>query len=413
MYVTHLSLTNFRSYTRLELELPARVNILQGENAQGKTNLLEAIYYLATTKSPLASSDRQLIQWAADDEVIPHAHLQADYARGGEEHTIESTLVKERRNDDDVGAASFRRQVRVDGVPRRALDAVGKLNVVLFLPQDIDVVSGSPSARRHYLDVTLCQIDSVYCRSLSRYHRVVSQRNALLRSLRERLASASELDYWDEQLAESGAYVLSRRLWATRELDAFARGVQEALTGGQERLAMSYQSSLEGHLRRRRGGLFGADVGNGHTGDSADVPRLREAFLAGLKGVRSEEIARAVTILGPHRDDARFLVNGVDATVFGSRGQQRCIAIAVKLAEVAVMKQETGEAPVLLLDDVISELDGRRGRFLLEAVSPAQQVLITTTDLNYYASEFLDSAVLWRVAGGAVAPLNGPHQARG
>ena len=410
MYVTHLSLTSFRSYTRLEIDLPARVNVLQGENAQGKTNLLEAIYYLATTKSPLASSDRQLVHWAADKDVIPHAHLRADYIRGGEEHTIESTLIKEQRRNSDAGTLSFRRQIRVDGVPRRALDAVGKLNVVLFLPQDIDVVSGSPSTRRRYLDVTLCQIDPLYCRSLSRYNRIISQRNALLRHLRERLASASELDYWDEQLAESGAYVLSRRFWATRELDAAAKQLQEALTGGQERLALVYQSSLEPHLRLAPEELADADTGSGGNGDPADVSHLEEAFLTGLKAARSEEIARAVTIIGPHRDDLRFLVNGVDATVFGSRGQQRTIAVAVKLGEVAVMQQEIGETPVLLLDDVISELDQRRGRFLLEAISAAQQVLITTTDLNYYTGEFLDSAVLWRVAGGAVTPLEGPGQ---
>ena len=185
MYLRHLSLANYRNYARLEIDLQARIHVLQGENAQGKTNLLESIFYLATTKAPLASSDRQLISWAANDEVIPFARAQALFVRAGEEHTIETTLVKEQRANSDSEEASFRRQTRLDGVPRRAMDVVGKLNVVLFLPQDIDLVSGSPTRRRRYLDITLCQIDPFYCRSLSRYNRIITQRNALLRHIRE------------------------------------------------------------------------------------------------------------------------------------------------------------------------------------------------------------------------------------
>ena len=393
MYLRHLSLANYRNYARLEIDLQARIHVLQGENAQGKTNLLESIFYLATTKAPLASSDRQLISWAANDEVIPFARAQALFVRAGEEHTIETTLVKEQRANSDSEEASFRRQTRLDGVPRRAMDVVGKLNVVLFLPQDIDLVSGSPTRRRRYLDITLCQIDPFYCRSLSRYNRIITQRNALLRHIREGQARVAELDYWDEQLAQLGAYVLLQRLWATRELGRDAGEKQRALTGEREGLVLAYQSSLEKRSP-------GAELGLCETSEA-----LEKAFGDALQKARSEEIARAVTVVGPHRDDVRFLVNDVDATTFGSRGQQRTIAIALKLAELNFMHQQTGEMPILLLDDVASELDQHRCRFLLETIARAQQVLITTTDLGYYAQKFLDSAVLWRVADGSVAPI--------
>ena len=238
MYLSQLSLTHYRNYAHLELPLQARVNVFQGENAQGKTNLLEVIFYLATTKSPRASSDRQLIQWNAYDDVIPFTHVEGTYVRGGgaqppgEEHTIEVTLAIEQRGDSSE--ATFRRQILLDGAPRRAIDVLGQLNAVLFLPEDISLVSGSPSHRRRYLDVMLCQIDSRYCRSLSRYNRVLSQRNALLRQIRGGSAGMDELAYWDEQLSELGAYVLARRLWAVAVQSPMADRVQRALSGGRE-----------------------------------------------------------------------------------------------------------------------------------------------------------------------------------
>ena len=409
MYLKHLTLINFRNYTRLELDLPARIHVLQGENAQGKTNLLESIYYLSTTWSPITSSDRQLINWAVDQEPIPHADIRIVFVREEKERTIEVTLVKERQVGGDPAQMSFRRRIRLDGVPRRPLDVVGQLKVVLFLPQDIALVDGPPVGRRHYLNVTLCQIDSVYCRSLSRYNRVITQRNALLRRIREGQASISELDYWDEQISKLGAYVLSRRLWAVRELGGEVEAIQRSLTGGQENLLLRYESTLERQQEPVDKGLpLRSDAENAAQGEGEDIPHLEAAFLQAYRAVRSEEVARGVTIVGPHRDDLRFLVNGIDMTVFGSRGQQRTIALALKLAEVTLMYRQSGEMPILLLDDVISELDQGRRRFLLEEVSKAQQVFITTTDLAYYGREFLDKALLWRVSAGAIVPIASP-----
>lgn len=399
MHLHHLSLTNFRNYARLELELPARIIVLQGENAQGKTNLLEAIYYLATTKSPLASAERQLIAWAAEAEVIPYARVAGAFHSRGREHSIEITLVREPVN----GAAEslLRRQILLDGAARRALDVVGTLQVVLFLPEDIALVSGAPAERRHYLDVMLCQLDPLYCRSLSRYGRILTQRNALLKQIREGEARASELAYWDEQLGQMGGYVLARRLWAIAKLGQEVAAIHPALTGGSERLDLEYENSL---LAVEAQGREEPAIEQGTDWSAEAAAPWQEIFRQALQKVRRVEIARSMTLVGPHRDDVRFKINGADATIYGSRGQQRTVALALKLAEVALMAEQTGEMPVLLLDDVLSELDRQRALFLLQTVSRAQQAILTTTDLHGYAPAFLEQAILWRVVAGCIQP---------
>jgi DNA replication and repair protein RecF len=396
MYLKRLELTHFRNYTRSEIDLPARINVVQGENAQGKTNLLEAIYYLATTRSSRASTDRQLIQWSArETEVIPYARVTGVFERSDEEHTIESTLTLEPRESGAPDDTVFRRQIRVDGVARRAMDVVGRLTVVLFLPEDITLVSGSPGDRRRYLDITLCQIDTAYCRALSRYGRIMRQRNALLRRIGEGAAEASELAYWDEQLVKLGALVLARRYWAMGELGRRVREIQPALTAGAEKLALSYENSIA-----EKGGLPPATI---DALASMQPEALTDVLRRALRAVRREEIARGVTVIGPHRDDLRFLLNGADATIYGSRGQQRTVALGLKLAETDFMAAEMGEMPVLLLDDVMSELDERRGQLLLARIQRAQQVLLTTTRLSDLSDAFLERAVLWRVVNGTIA----------
>jgi len=402
MYLRHLSLTYFRNYARLELDLPARVNVLQGDNAQGKTNLLEAIYYLATTRSPLAASDRQLIHWDAEHEVIPYARAVAAFVRGGHERSLEVTLAKEPQNPEEPDVTTLRRQIRVDGVPRRAIDAVGQLVVVLFLPDDISLVGGAPGARRRYLDITLCQIDPVYCRSLSRYNRILAQRNALLKQVRDRQASPQELTVWDEQLSTLGAYVLSRRLWVVRCLADREATIHPDLTGGQEVLALDYRDSLSNSRINHSRDAVPPLTDAGGLPETAEPEALEGDLRRGLDAARHDDIGRAVTTVGPHRDDVRFLINGVDATVYGSRGQQRTVALGLKLAEVQVMEEHTGEAPVLLLDDVVSELDRDRSRYLLRSIARAQQVLLTTTALGFLERAFLQDACLWRVERGTV-----------
>lgn len=378
MRLTHLTLHNFRNYVRLDLDLSPGVTILQGDNTQGKTNLLEAIYYLATTRSPHAGAERELVNWlAVEQEPLPYARLVGRVERGTAELTIEITLTQQPNNGE-----RYRKQMRLNGVNKRAMDMLGQLNVVLFLPDDIALVFGSPSRRRRYLNATLCQIDSVYCRALSHYNRVVTQRNALLRDLRERGGDPGQLAFWDRRLVEHGAYLVFRRREALNDLDRLAHLVHSDLTDGAERLHLRYQPSVEGLTE-------------------GDVAAVGEAFHTQLTALRQREVAAGMTLVGPHRDEVRFIIDDVDAGVYGSRGQQRTAALALKLAEVDLMRQETGERPVLLLDDVLSELDPHRRRFLIRCLSDGpQQALITTADLNAVPAAFLRRCRLWHVEMG-------------
>ncbi len=385
MRLTHLSLHNFRNYVRLDLDLPDGVTVLLGDNAQGKTNLLEAIYYLATTRSPHAGADRELVNWlAAEEEPLPYARLVGRVARDTSDLTIEITLTQQPNNGN-----RYRKQIRLNGVPRRAMDLLGQLNVVLFLPEDIALVSGPPSLRRRYLDAMLCQIDPPYCRALSRYNQIVTQRNALLRDLRERGGDPSQLAFWDERLVEHGTYLVTRRREALVTLDELARVVHDELTDGVERLRLDYLPSVEIQ---------------GQEGTSA----VGTAFQAQLRTLRQREIAAGMTLLGPHRDEVRFSINDADAGVYGSRGQQRTVALALKLAEVDMMRRETAHDPVLLLDDVLSELDTHRRRFLVHWLASSggpQQAIVTTTDLHTLPEMFLQHCQLWRVQMGRLSEI--------
>jgi DNA replication and repair protein RecF len=391
--LNHLSLTNFRNYARLELDLPGAMVVLQGANAQGKTNLLEAVYLLATSRSPTAGADRELIHWLVENDIQPYARVEAQIERGGESHRLEVTTFRAEA-DNGHGNPLLRKRIRVDGAPRRALDLLGQLNVVLFLPQDVELVAGSPSHRRRYLDVTLCQIDPRYCRALQEYNRVVTQRNHLLRLLRDRRTDADQLHFWDAKLVECGAEILHRRLAATAELDAAARTIHADLSGGSEHLVLSYVSSVV------------APCGEGDARTSSmELNALSTALRERMKEVRLQEAAQGVSLVGPHRDDLRFEVNGRDMRVYGSRGQQRTAALALKLAEVRMMRHATGEGPVLLLDDVLSELDARRRDYLMASIESVQQAVMTTTDLGFLSPSVLERATLLQVTEGRVSAI--------
>ncbi|MGC9332746.1 MAG: DNA replication/repair protein RecF, partial [Anaerolineae bacterium] len=232
-----------------------------------------------------------------------------------------------------------------------------------------------------------CQVDPVYCRHLSRYNQIVTQRNALLRDLRERGGAPGQLAFWDEKLADHGAYLVQRRFGAIQALDGLAYAVHAQLTDGEEQLHLSYEPSLE-------------------VDDEGTAGTLRQAFQALLLAQRQREIAAGMSLSGPHRDEMRFLIDGMDAGVYGSRGQQRTAALALKLAEVELMHSETGEHPVLLLDDVLSELDARRRSFLMRALEEGpQQSVITTTDLHSLPQTFLGRCQLWQVRSGRLTEM--------
>jgi DNA replication and repair protein RecF len=412
VYIQHLSLTNFRNYARLELDLPRQPILLHGANAQGKTTLLEAIYYLATGRSPHTHMDRQLISRLVEDDPLAYARLAAEVrapARdAGRAVRLDVTLRPVRLNGYQKLKVSgtlterLAKSVRINGVPRRNLDLLGQLNVVLFLPHDVDLVAGAPAGRRRYLDVALCQADADYTRRLARYDKVVTQRNALLKTLQERgRADAGQLEFWDEELVENGAHIVLARATAVKELQQHAEPIHHELSGGLEHLQLIYHPSLEPAEAPSAQLALGLALPPDLT--RRDVAALRADFGERLRRLRREELARGMTLIGPHRDELRFVASGADLGVYGSRGQQRTAVLALKLAEVRWMQARTGERPVILLDEVLAELDTARRAQVLAAVSSAEQSLLTSTDPSLFSADFLRQAHMLRVEAGQIS----------
>jgi DNA replication and repair protein RecF len=399
MHLEHLSLTNFRNYARLELPMPAnRPILLIGENAQGKTNLLEAIYYLAAAKSPYTTTDRQLIHWRAEDEPIPFARLSADIcSRKYDLMRLEITLMIERVNELN---GRFRKVIKVNGVEKRVMDVVGLFNAVLFLPQDLKLVEGSPADRRRFIDDTLGQVDAAYLEALDNYERILPQRNALLRRIGERAASARELEYWDEQLIAAGSIIVAGRQRFLRELEYDAQKAHSDLTGKREALSLRYQPSFA--PTATDSGQMSFDTLGFDLHRDLDPEQIAPQFAARLQEEQYESIARGITLSGPHRDDLRLLVNGRDLTLYGSRGQGRTAVMAFKLAELAWMREQIGEYPVLLLDEMVAELDAHRRAYLLERIDGVTQTVATTTEQDIFTPDFLARAAIWTVADGRI-----------
>lgn len=397
MQLAYLSLTNFRNYARLETALPNSALVLHGQNAQGKTNFLESIYYLATMHSPYTAIDRHLLHWATEDEPLPYARVAADVQTRRARERLEVTLMIERGPD---GAPRFRKVVKVNGVEKRVGQAVGVVTVVLFLPRDLALIEGAPADRRRFMDVTLSQIIADYADALDQYERTLPQRNALLRRIGEGLSQPKELAYWDEQLVEAGARLIAGRQMFLRELEIEAQRVHYDLTGRLETLTLRYQPSFvptaEGDGQRSFE-VLGFDL---HREVSA--AEVAPQFAQQLERERSESIRRGVTLSGPHRDELRILINERDAGLYGSRGQARTAVLALKLAERAWMGHRTGETPILLLDDVAAELDAKRREYLLERVQDAGQTLITTAELGIFPDSFLSRVPVWTVEAGRI-----------
>lgn len=412
MYLSHLSLTHFRNYQRLELDFDGSLTLLQGANAQGKTNLLEAIYFLATSKPVHALSEREVVDWQASAEPIPYTRVAASVQAEGRELELEILLTP---REDGI---NFKKQVRINGVNRRGIDLVGLLRAVLFLPEDIRLVDGAPSDRRRYLDIALCQIDRNYCRALSQYQKVLEQRNGLLRMLRDReaptpVSSEEQLLFWDDQLVTLGSAVVAARYLLLRQLEEEARRNHAELSRGSETLALQYLPSFNpGYLSdtdyvHLENESFAAELAERALPD-LDARTVAQHFRHKLRQRRSRELDSGATMYGPHRDDFRFLVNGRDMRLYGSRGQQRSAALAIKLAEVAVMTRRTGSAPVLLLDDVMSELDAGRRSMLLSSLEGVRQAVLTTTDWDDFTPQFRAEARLLTVSRGQVAEPDAP-----
>jgi DNA replication and repair protein RecF len=396
MKLTHLSLTNFRNFARLDVDVPSGPILLVGSNAQGKTSLLEAIYFLATFVSFHATSDRQLINFIAAREPLAVARIVADFQKGEATHRLEVRIIQE--NGGFNGSTRVRKEVLLDGVKHKAGEVVGAFNAVLFLPHMLRVVEGAPEERRRYLNLALAQVLPRYAMLLSEYNRVLTQRNALLKQLGERGGDRQQLDYWDQQLAATGGQLMYGRIQAIRELEILAARYHSQLTHGQEVLRLDYQPAYEPLPRSPNQYMLPLDTPLDRS--NLTLEKLQQGFMDCLVNKRSEEIARGATTIGPHRDELCFLGNGIDLGVYGSRGQARSAVLSLKLAEVEWVRSKTGHWPVLLLDEVLAELDTDRRLDLLARLSESEQVLLTTTDLDLFSKEFVDRAIPWKIKAG-------------
>jgi DNA replication and repair protein RecF len=396
MYLTHLSLTNFRNFSRLDVDVPRGAILLVGENAQGKTSVLEAIYYLATLTSFHADHDRQLINFLATRENLAVARLVGGFMRGEEEHRVEVRIIQESNGYN--GAARVRKEVLLDGVKLRAHEMIGQFKAVLFLPQMLRVIEGSPDERRRYLNLALAQVLPRYSEVLSNYAQALSQRNALLKQLNEHGGDIDQLAFWDDQIVASGSQLIYARIQSVQELERIATRIHHELTRGGEVLRLSYQPAYDPLPRPQ--GQYALPMNAPIDRTNFSLEYIRQGFRQGLAALRSEEIARGSTSIGPHRDELRFLENGVDLGIYGSRGQVRTTMLALKLAEVNWMKEKTGHTPVLLLDEVLAELDTLRRSDLLAHLAIGEQTLLTTTDLDLFANDFVRNSILWSVRGG-------------
>ena len=399
MYLKHLSLTNFRSFTRLDIDIPPqRVVLLTGANAQGKTSVLESIYFLAAFTSFQTHVDRQIINFhEAKKNTLAVTRLVADYQRGKSKHRMEVRLILEPTG---VNGQRLRKEILLDGVKKSANEVIGHFNAIIFVPQMSQIIEGTPDDRRRYLNLALAQSTPAYARVLSEYNQALTQRNALLKMLSERSGNSDQLEVWDDALTRLGSQIILWRIEAVQQIERLAARVHHELTHGSEILRLAYEPAFD--PLPKPNGQIGLKLDTVIDRSRLEFDEIQNGFRTRLKELRGEEIARGVTTIGPHRDELRFLANNIDLGDYGSRGQVRTALLALKLAEVNWMKDRTGEWPVILLDEVMAELDVQRRADLLKYVGESEQVLFTATDLNLYEPDFVEKAEVWKVSDGKV-----------
>ena len=383
----------------MDLDLPREIFLLVGGNAQGKTTLLEAVYFLSTFTSFHASSDRQLLTFTLPEQGTTVGRIVGEFEREGNTHRIEVRLIRESNGGN--GSTRFRKEVLLDGVKRKMSEVVGVFNAVIFLPQMARIIEEGPSERRRYLDMLISQVSPQYVQHLSDYGQTLSQRNALLKLLAERGGDPEQLAVWDGMLARHGACLMRERIRAIREIEEEAKRVHYDLTHGKEVLRLDYQPAYEPLSSPEGQMMFDVPAVADRSGISLE--EIEVGIVAALKKVQREEIARGVTTLGPHRDELRFLSNQIDLGDYGSRGQGRTALLAMKLAEVNWLRQRTGEWPVLLLDEIMSELDPQRRADLLAALAECDQAMLTSTDLSMFEEDFVQNHHVWQVTNGMVS----------
>ena len=400
MYIRNLSLRHFRTYARLEIDFPAAPILLLGANAQGKTSLLEAIAYLALGRSPLTNTDQQLIHWAAATSGMPFAQVQAEVQKQQHTEVLEIVLQRSQLSN---GNTRLDKRIRVNQKAVRRAALAGHLNVVVFMPGDVALVGGPPSARRRNLDDLLSQVYPEYVTALAEYQRTISRRNALLRHLGERRGDMAQLDPLEEKLAQTGVLISLYRRRVLAALSSHADRIHQELTGGASWLRLAYRPNfdpLKPPALDYQLGLL-SEVAQ----SPVDVDALQQAYREMFLRRRPEELRRGVTLTGPHRDEIRFLSEEVDLGTYGSRGEQRTAILALRLAELHWLQQQTGEAPVLLLDEVLAELDRERRKYLLGLVDQVEQTILATTDVEMFPEAFRRKTQQFEVVGGIITPV--------
>ena len=372
MELESLKLDHYRNYSDLTLEFSSGVNVFLGENAQGKTNLLESIYVLALARSHRTSSDKDLVQWQAKEATIS----------GRVKRSISETPLS-------LHFSNKGKKARVNHLEQSKLSHyIGQLNVILFAPEDLELVKGAPSVRRRFIDMEFGQMNPLYLYNTTQYKRILKERNAYLKRLQlKQTTDTVFLDVLSEQLVDVGSQILIARQEFLNKLELAAQPIHAEISDQREALKLRYMSSVD----------FASD---------ASLEEVKSVFADALSRQRSREIMQGSTMVGPHRDELQFDVNGNNVAIFGSQGQQRTTALAIKLAEIDLMQQETGEYPVLLLDDVLSELDASRQTHLLLAIQDKVQTFITAPTLSDIARQLILKPRVFHVKQGVITLEN-------
>lgn len=357
MYIESIQLKNYRNYESLDMKLDKGTNILYGDNAQGKTNILEAIYLGGTTKSHRGSKDREIIKFEEDE-----SHIRMVVSKKNMKYRIDMHLKKNKAKG-----------VAINGLPiKKARELFGIVNLVFFSPEDLNIIKNGPGERRRFIDLELCQLNAIYLTDLSNYNHIVNQRNKLLKDLAFRPELMDTLDIWDLQMAEFGKKIIQARAKFIEKLNEIIQDIHRNLTGNRETLQLVYEPSV--------------------TAESIEQEIARN---------RERDLKFKLTTLGPHRDDLCVMVNGIDIRKFGSQGQQRTAALSLKLSEIYLVKEVVKDTPVLLLDDVLSELDSNRQNYLLNSIHDVQTV-ITCTGLDEFVNNRFHINKIFHVVCGQV-----------
>ena len=357
MIIRSLELSNFRNYEKLNISFSPDVTILYGDNAQGKTNVLEALYTASTTKSQKGSKDKDMIKFNESE-----SHIRMTVEDGDIERRIDMHLKSTKQKG-----------VAIDGIPiRKASELYGIMNIISFSPDDLGIIKEGPAERRRFIDMELCQLDKLYMHNFSGYNRALDQRNNLLKQISFNAELKGTLNVWDEQLINFGEYLIEKRDLFIKEISDIASKIHSIITENKETLKIQYLPSTD-----------------------------KESFRNELLSSREKDIILKMTNVGPHRDDMVFMVNGQDARKYGSQGQQRTAALTLKLAEIELVKKKTGKNPVLLLDDVLSELDRNRQNKLLENISGVQTI-VTCTGLEEFIKNRIKYDKVYRVTAGTI-----------